>query len=100
VRTTARRLGATVTGTIGVVVRVVEDGLDQEEAYDLIQRIDSHGLHMTGRLRETDNYRQCEASETYVDVRASLRYDRSYSHLTHHIAAVWVEIVRYCRVLR
>jgi len=53
VRTTARGLGATVTGTVGVVVRDVKDGLDQEEAYDLIQRIDSHGLHMTGRLRET-----------------------------------------------
>jgi len=52
-RTTARGLGATVTGTVGVVFRAVKDGLDQEEAYDLIQRIDSHGLHMTGSLRET-----------------------------------------------
>jgi len=53
VRTTARGLGTTVTGTVGVVVRAVKDGLDQEAAYDLIQRIDSHGLHMTGSLRET-----------------------------------------------
>ena len=52
-RTTARGLGASVTGTVGVVFRAVKDGLDQEEAYDLIQRIDSHGLHMTGSLRET-----------------------------------------------
>jgi|AntDeeMetagen681_2_1112603.scaffolds.fasta_scaffold06060_3 predicted nucleic acid-binding protein len=52
VRTTARGLGAIVTGTIGVVVRAVEDGLDREEAYTLVDRIDSHGLHMTGSLRE------------------------------------------------
>lgn len=52
VRTTARGLGATVTGTVGVVVRAVEEGLDREEAYNLIRRIDSHGLHMTGDLRE------------------------------------------------
>jgi len=30
----------------------VEDGLDREEAYTLVDRIDSHGLHMTGSLRE------------------------------------------------
>ncbi len=52
VRTTARGLGATVTGTVGVVVRAVEEGLDREEAYNLVRRIDSHGLHMTGDLRE------------------------------------------------
>ena len=52
VRTTARGLGAIVTGTIGVVVRSVEEGLDREEAYTLVDRIDSHGLHMTGNLRE------------------------------------------------
>ena len=52
VRTTARGLGAIVTGTIGVVVRSVEEGLDREEAYELVDRIDSHGLHMTGSLRE------------------------------------------------
>jgi hypothetical protein len=53
VRTTAPGLGATVMGTVGVAVRVVKDGLDQREAYDLIQRIDSGGLEMTGSLRET-----------------------------------------------
>jgi len=52
VRTTARGLGAVVTGTVGVVVRAVEDGLDREEAYTLVDRMDSHGLHMTGSLRE------------------------------------------------
>ncbi|WP_435099034.1 hypothetical protein [Halorubrum sp. N11] len=52
VRTTVRGLGATVTGTVGVVVRAVEEGLDREEAYNLIRQIDSHGLHMTGDLRE------------------------------------------------
>jgi len=52
VRMTARGLGAVVTGTVGVVVRAVEEGLDQEEAYTLVDRIDSHGLHMTGSLRD------------------------------------------------
>jgi len=52
VRTTARGLGAVATGTVGVVVRAVEGGLDREEAYELVDRIDSHGLHMTGSLRE------------------------------------------------
>ena len=50
VRATARRVGATVTGTIGVIVRAVEEELDQEEACTLVRRIDSHGLHMTGSL--------------------------------------------------
>ena len=52
VRTTARGLGATVTGTVGVIVRAVEEGLDREEAYNLVRRIDAHGLHMTGDLRQ------------------------------------------------
>ncbi|RLM59929.1 hypothetical protein, partial [Halorubrum sp. Atlit-26R] len=34
VRTTARGLGATVTGTVGVIVRAVEEGLHRETAYD------------------------------------------------------------------
>ncbi|KAB1197094.1 MULTISPECIES: hypothetical protein [Haloferax] len=53
VRTVAEGLGATVTGTVGVVVRAVHEGLDPSEAKDLIRRIDSRGLHMTGELRET-----------------------------------------------
>lgn len=52
VRTVARGLGATVTGTLGVVVRAVHEGMPAEEAKDLIRDIDSHGLHMTGELRE------------------------------------------------
>lgn len=54
VRIVADGLGATVTGAIGVVVRNVEDDeLGAEAAKDLVRRIDSHGLHMTGKLRET-----------------------------------------------
>jgi len=53
VRTMARTLGATVTGTVGIVVRAVTAGrLTVEEAKDLVRRLDSHGLHMTGELRE------------------------------------------------
>lgn len=53
VRTVARGLGATVTGTIGAVVRAVEDGLPPDEAKEFVRRLDAHGLHMTGELRET-----------------------------------------------
>lgn len=52
VRTTARGLGATVTGTVGVVVRAVETGLSTESALDVLDRVDSHGLHLTGSLRK------------------------------------------------
>lgn len=53
VRTVADGLGATVTGTVGVIVRAVEErGMTSEEGKDLIRRVDSHGLHMTGELRE------------------------------------------------
>jgi predicted nucleic acid-binding protein len=52
VRTVARGLGATVTGTVGVVVRAVHEGMPADEAKDLIREIDSRGLHMTGELRE------------------------------------------------
>jgi len=53
VRTTCRGLGATVTGTIGIVVRAVDEGLDPDAAKDLVSRLDAHGLHLTGELRET-----------------------------------------------
>lgn len=53
VRTTARGLGATVTGTVGVVVRAVDEGYGREAGHELIRRLDAHGLHMTGSLRET-----------------------------------------------
>lgn len=52
VRTTARGLGATVTGTIGIIVRSVVEGLDRDEAYALVDQLDAHGLHMTGSLRD------------------------------------------------
>jgi len=52
VRTVARGLGATVTGTIGVIVRAVADGYPPRDARELIDRVDAHGLHMTGSLRE------------------------------------------------
>jgi len=52
-RTVAEGLGARVTGTIGVVVRAVAEGeLTEQEAKDLVRRLDSRGLHMTGELRE------------------------------------------------
>lgn len=54
VRTVADGLGAAVTGTIGIVVRNVEDGeLAADAAKDLVRKLDSQGLHMTGELRET-----------------------------------------------
>ena len=55
VRTVARGLGATVTGTIGVIVRAVEEGLSEDEAKTVVRRVDEHGLHMTAELRDTAN---------------------------------------------
>lgn len=52
VRTVSGGLGATVTGTIGVVVRAVHEGMNAEEGKALIRDVDSHGLHTTGELRE------------------------------------------------
>ena len=64
VRTVARGLGATVAGPIGVVVRNVADGeLTADEAKDLVRRLDSHGLHMTGELREKADELIDEAAE-------------------------------------
>ncbi len=51
VRTTAGGLGAIVTGTIGIIVRAVEEGLETETGLDVLDRVDSHGLHLTGSLR-------------------------------------------------
>ncbi|NHN46575.1 hypothetical protein G9464_03045 [Halostella sp. JP-L12] len=53
VRTVARGLGATVTGTIGVIVRAVEEGLSEADAKAIVRRVDDHGLHMTADLRDT-----------------------------------------------
>jgi predicted nucleic acid-binding protein len=52
VGTVARGLGVTVTGTVGVLVRAVHEGMDPEKSKSLLRDIDSHGLHMTGELRE------------------------------------------------
>ena len=51
VRTVARGLGATVTGTIGVLVRAVEEGLSEADAKTIVRRLDDYGLHMTAELR-------------------------------------------------
>ncbi|WP_435180000.1 hypothetical protein [Halorussus sp. AFM4] len=64
VRTVARGLGATVTGTVGVIVRAVEErGTTAEEGKELVRRVDSHGLHMTGELREKAYELVAEAAE-------------------------------------
>jgi len=53
VRTIAKGLGASVTGTIGVIVNNVEnDRLDATEAKRLLRTIDGGGFHMTSTLRE------------------------------------------------
>jgi len=53
VRTVSEGFGATVTGTVGVVVRAVDEGMSADEAKEIIRRVDEHGLHMTAELRET-----------------------------------------------
>ncbi|WP_158854874.1 hypothetical protein [Halorhabdus sp. CUG00001] len=52
-RTIADGLGATVTGTFGVVVRAASEDkyLKTTQAKRIARRIDSHGLHLTGALR-------------------------------------------------
>lgn len=52
VRTVARGLGATVTGTVGVIVRAVAGGLSVDAGIAIVRRLDAHGLHMTAELRE------------------------------------------------
>ncbi len=51
-RTVCRGFGASVTGTYGVVVRAVAEGLPPEEAKDVVREIDGSGLHSTAELRE------------------------------------------------
>lgn len=51
-RTVSRGLGATVTGTIGVVVRAVDAGRSPDEGTEILRQLDEHGLHMTAQLRE------------------------------------------------
>lgn len=53
VRTVAGDFGATVTGTVGVVVRAVHEELSGDEAKSIVREIDAQGLHLTGELRDT-----------------------------------------------
>lgn len=54
VRRMSQGLGAAVTSSFGVVVRAaVEDRyLSPDQAKRIVRRIDQHGTHMTGELRE------------------------------------------------
>lgn len=54
IRRTAQGLGAEVTSSFGVVVRAtIEDKyLSPTQAKRIVRRIDQHGLHLTGELRE------------------------------------------------
>ena len=54
VRRTAQGLGAEVTSSFGVVVRAAtEDSyLNPAQAKRIVRRIDQHGIHLTGELRE------------------------------------------------
>ena len=54
VRRMARGLGAEVTSSFGVVVRAtLEDKyLSPTQAKRIVRRIDQHGMHLTGELRE------------------------------------------------
>lgn len=53
-RAIADGLGATVTGTFGTVARAANEDkyFSTAEAKRVIRRTDSHGVQMTGRLRE------------------------------------------------
>jgi predicted nucleic acid-binding protein len=53
-RAVADGLGATVTGTFGTVARAASEDkyFPASQAKRVVRRTDSHGLQMTGRLRE------------------------------------------------
>jgi|GEM_PF-409353 predicted nucleic acid-binding protein len=69
-RTVADGLGATVTGTIGVIVSAVEAGLSEDDAKTVVRRVDEHGLH-----------RRYEADATGLDPveEAATPFDKSRS---------------------
>jgi predicted nucleic acid-binding protein len=67
VRTVAEGFGATVTGTVGVIVRGVSEGMSEEDAKETVRRIDGNGLHMTAELRE----KAYELIEEQADQRRS-----------------------------
>ena len=54
VRRTAQGLGAEITSSFGVVIRAtIEDKyLSPTQAKRIVRRIDQHGTHLTGELRE------------------------------------------------
>ncbi|MBX0293319.1 hypothetical protein [Haloarcula nitratireducens] len=54
VRRMAQGLGAEITSSFGVVVRAaIEDKyLSSRQAKRIVRRIDQHGMHLTGELRE------------------------------------------------
>jgi len=54
VRRTAQGLGAEITSSFGVVVRaaIEEKYLSPTQAKRIVRRIDQHGMHLTGELRE------------------------------------------------
>jgi predicted nucleic acid-binding protein len=54
VRRMAQGLGSAVTSSFGVVVRaaVEDDSLSPTAAKRIIRRMDQHGMHLTGELRE------------------------------------------------
>jgi len=54
IRLTAQGLGAEITSSFGVVVRAtIEDKyLSPAQAKRIVRRIDQHGMHLTGELRE------------------------------------------------
>lgn len=52
VRHVAQGLGATVTGTYGIVIRAAVEELNRSAAKRVVRRVDSQGLHTTGELRE------------------------------------------------
>lgn len=62
-RELALGLDAQVTGTVGVLVRAVHAGLEASTAKDLVRRLDGHGIHMTGELRERADELIEEAAE-------------------------------------
>jgi len=67
VRTVSEGFGATVTGTVGVIVRGVSEGMSEEAAKETVRRIDGNGLHMTAELRE----KAYELIEKQADQRRS-----------------------------
>jgi predicted nucleic acid-binding protein len=53
-RTVAEGFGATVVGTFGVIVRAAssDSPVSATQAKRIVRRVDSHGLHLTGEMRE------------------------------------------------